>query len=450
MMRTAQPMTTDIPGQALRGRQRVRYASYRDTAISWLGAVPSHWRDSRLADHAGLINGYPFDSSRFSLTEGVPLVRIRDILGCSTDVLWSGEPVEVAGIDTGDILVGMDGDFNVAWWRGGYAMLNQRVCCIRSRLTLSQRFLYYLLSFPLRIINDLTYATTVKHLSSFDVLRIRFALPPLPEQQAIAAFLDRETTKIDALVEKKRRLIELLKEKRAALISHAVTKGLNPEVPLKDSGSAWVGGIPKHWRIDKVKWVAKLESGHTPDKKVEAYWTDCDIPWVSLNDTKYLECHDYIGETANYVNALGIANSSARLLPPRAVVFSRDATIGRCAITERPMAVSQHFIAWLCKPLLSPEYLLQVFRSMTQDLERLTFGATVRTIGLPDVKTLVTPVPPLHEQEAIVAHIRRECLKLDKLAGKVQEAIARLLEYRTTLISAAVTGKIDVRGELAG
>ena len=192
-----------------------------------------------------------------------------------------------------------------------------------------------------------------------------------------------------------------------------------------------------------------MESGHTPDKKVDAYWNDGDIPWVSLNDTGHLKYQDYISDTKYYTNELGLKNSSARLLPPRSVIFSRDAAIGLCAITERPMAVSQHFIAWICSEALLPEYLLRVFDAMQGEFARLTMGATLRTIGMPDVKTLRTPVPPVREQDQIVAFIRKETAAIDTLMAKVREAIGHLKEFRTALISAAVTGKIDVRGQAA-
>ena len=185
-----------------------------------------------------------------------------------------------------------------------------------------------------------------------------------------------------------------------------------------------------------------MESG-PPDKQVGAYWTDCDVPWVSLNDTGYLRTHDYVTKTAFNVNSLGIANSSARLLPPRAVVFSRDATVGLFAITTVSMAVSQHFIAWLCGEEIVPEYLLQVFRAMTEELERLTMGATVKTIGMPLVRTLVVPVPPLDEQAAIVTFLNRKRSQIDILIAKKQRLIELLQEKRQALISHVVTKGLD-------
>jgi type I restriction enzyme S subunit len=190
-----------------------------------------------------------------------------------------------------------------------------------------------------------------------------------------------------------------------------------------------------------------MESGHTPNKKVPEYWTNCDIPWVSLNDTAYLREHDYVEDTNYRINELGLANSSARLLPSRAVVFTRDATIGLSAITTRPMAVSQHIIAWLCGPRIVPEYLLRVFYAMAQEFERLAMGSTIKTIGMPDVNELKTPVPPLDEQIAIVKYVLGNTDRIDMVLVAVLDSINLLREYRTALISAAVTGKIDVRGE---
>ena len=196
----------------------------KPSGVEWLGDVPEHWKVARLRDVAALINGYPFDSEFFDQTVGVPLVRIRDLFTSSTEMMWSGKPVPEAEIDNGDLIIGMDGDFNVAWWTQGPALLNQRLCCAKALAgRFNQRFLFYCLPFPLKALNDVTYATTVKHLSSFDVLKFRMPLPPVDEQRAIAAFLDRETELIDSLKSRIQTNVERLQEFRTALITAAVT-----------------------------------------------------------------------------------------------------------------------------------------------------------------------------------------------------------------------------------
>jgi type I restriction enzyme, S subunit len=438
------------------------YTSYKHSGVEWLGMVPEHWNVSTLKLLAPTINRGK--SPDYVEEGGIPVIN-------QACIYWEGLRLENVKFDigkeggngrgrlfSGDVLINSTGTGTlgracVFRQRGTY-LADGHVTIVRLDQTAElPEYLFYLFQTP--IYQGFVYAALVSgSTNQIELSRESFRatptiVPPINEQARIVHFLDRETAKIDVLVAKKERLIALLQEKRAALITRAVTKGLDPNAPMKDSGIEWLGEIPAHWEVKRVKWAAKMESGHTPDKKVEAYWADGDVPWVSLNDSGYLRDHDYIADTAYYTNALGLANSSARLLPTRSVVFSRDATVGLSAITTRPMAVSQHFIAWLCGLDLLPEYLLYVFRAMTQELERLTMGATIKTIGMPDVRTLTTPLPPRQEQEAIVSYIREETKKMDTLVAKICQGIEKLKEYRTALISAAVTGKIDVREEIS-
>jgi type I restriction enzyme, S subunit len=440
-----------------------RHTMYKDSGIKWLGNIPEHWTTGSLKSFARpgrstFVDGdwiespYITDSGfRLIQTGNVGVGQYREqgfrfiseetfhVLGC-TEVL------------PGDVLICRlaepVGRACLAPPLAHRMVTSVDVCILKTSPRVSASFVVYLLSCPeyLGYMEGQCRGGTRDRVSRSFLGSIRLALPPLSEQCSIAAFLDRETRKIDTLVGEQKRLIELLREKRQAAISHSVTRGLDPKALMKHSGVEWLGQVPAHWGIMRIKRVAKMESGHTPDKKIAAYWTGCNIPWVSLHDTGFLKENDYISDTAQFVNELGIANSSARLLPPGAVVFSRDATIGRCAITTRPMAVSQHFIAWICSDCLLPEYLLQALRVMMQELERLTFGATVKTIGMPDVGKLTMPLPSLLEQRAIVAHITKELERLNALKSEAETVIALLRERRSALISAAVTGKIDVRG----
>lgn len=309
------------------------------------------------------------------------------------------------------------------------------------------KFLYYVSkSHPFRSIGTATMkgAAGQKRVTDEFISQYKIAFPSTAQQMKIVEFIDNNVERIDKLIEKKQKLVELLQEKRQAIIDEAVTKGLNPNTPMKDTGIEWLGKVPAHWQVKRIKYVAKMESGHTPDKKKPEYW-DGNIPWVSLNDSKFLRNNDYIGETSFYTTKLGIANSSAKLLPINTVVFSRDASIGLCAITTSEMAVSQHFIGWVCGTEIYPEYLLQVLKCMSQELEKLSWGATVKTIGMPDVKKMITPVPPQNEQEVIISAIKSSTERIDITIHKVKLQIDKLMEYRQSLISEAVTGKLNVR-----
>ncbi len=426
------------------------YPRYKESGVDWLGSIPLHWElkplfsmmsetqernvgnreRNVLSLSYGKIIRRDFESNFGLLPESFEtyqIVQPGNVVMRLTDLQNDQRSLRVGQVkDTG--------------------IITSAYVCLKTRPFVNPLFAYYLLhGYDLLKVFYGLGGGLRQTMRFHDLKRLPLLYPGLTEQRQIISFLDQETVRIDMLIAKQERLIELLSDKRESLITYAVTKGLNQSAPMKDTRIEWLGEIPDHWEIKRVKWVAKMESGHTPDKKIEAYWTNCDIPWVSLNDTGYLKNHDYISETASYINSLGIANSSAHILPPRAVVFSRDATIGRCAITTKSMAVSQHFIAWLCGSSMYPEYLLKVFKSMSQDLDRMTMGATVKTIGMPDVKMLITPVPPLEEQSTIVNQINLEMTKIDAMLQKAVQAIGLLNEHRDALISAAVTGKIDVR-----
>ena len=425
-----------------------RYERYKESGVEWLGEGPEGGEGLPVKNVAEIVNGYPFDSKLFSATEGYPLIRIRDLDATSTNTLYNGDFVEQAAITSSDVLIGMDGDFNVGRWHGeGSALLNQRMCCVRGHDELITRILEYALTIPLKAINEVTYATTVKHLSSFQVEKTRIALPPLPERQAIAAFLDCETGKINALVAEQERLIALLKEKRQAVISHTVTKGLNPAAPLKDSGIEWLGEVPEGWNIMSLKR---------------------DIDFLTSGSRGWAE--HYAEEGALFIRIGNLTRDSIRLdlsdiqrvavpegtegertkVQTGDVLFSITAYLGSVAIVPETLEtayVSQHVaLARLCKRSLLPEWVGYVALSSVGKtyLETQGYGGTKIQLSLDDVANLIMTVPSLQEQSAIVAFLDSETAKIDTLVGEAQQAVSLLKERRSALISAAVTGKIRV------
>lgn len=276
---------------------------------------------------------------------------------------------------------------------------------------------------------------------------------PLEEQKAINDFLDRETAKIDALIAEQRILIERLREKRQATIFHTVTNGLQQDSAMKASSIAWIGEIPVKWKAIKIKYVCRIESGHTPSKSQPEYWKpeECIIPWVSLNDTNSLANGDYISDTAIKISTLGMENSSAHFIESGAVVMNRDgARVGLTAITTMPMCVSQHMIAWVCSHAVYNKYLLYVLYAMNDELYRIAWGSTIPTIGMTDVNQMAMPLPPIEEQHAIIAFFEEEIGNIDNLIREAETSIALLQEHRSALITAVVTGKVDVRGLVDG
>lgn len=284
-------------------------------------------------------------------------------------------------------------------------------------------------------------------ITATDLVALDLRLPALDEQHAIADYLDRETARIDTLIAEQQRLIELLRERRRALRVHVALHGTTPGKEV-DSPLPWANKLPSHWQVVPLTSVARLESGHTPSRSREDWWQDCYIPWVSLHDVGTMRSAKYLVDTAQQISDEGIANSSARILPAKTVVLSRDATVGRTAIMGIPMATSQHFAAWICGPSLDPEYLWVLFQDAMQPFfDSFQNGSTIRTIGMGDLKAFQIPLPPLDEQRTIVRHLDEHTIQIDSLISESERFIELSRERRSALITAAVTGQSDVQPE---
>lgn len=313
------------------------------------------------------------------------------------------------------------------------------------------RYTYYLmLSGPVRAclessVESVTNSHKRARVDRF--LASRVEVPDLSTQKAIADFLDCETARIDQLIEKKQRLIRLLEEREEAAFLDAVT-GKDFDGPKRFSGVEWIGEIPSHWTAPKITHVAKQETGHTPSRRVAEYWVpeECVIPWVSLADVWQLRSGEtvYIEETVEKISYVGMANSAARLLPAGTVILSRTASVGFAGVLAKPMATTQDFAAWICGARIRPKYLYYTLRAMKPEFRRLMMGSTHQTIYMPDIRSFRTPLPPLVEQDRICEKLDRAIAKFRSASAILRTSIDRLREFRSALITAAVTGQIDV------
>ena len=423
-----------------------RYPKYKDSGVDWLAEVPEGWDVKPIYSVGFLRNGFPFKSVQFC-SEGTAsdrVLRIRDLLGDDEKIYSQEICPENAYISDGDILIGMDGDFNVHFWRRGRSKLNQRMCALVAETKTLTMFFYFLLSIPLKSINDITFSTTVKHLSSYDILHTKIALPAETETQKIVLFLDRETAKIDALVAEQEKLITLLAEKRQAVISHAVTKGLNPNAPMKDSGVEWLGEVPEGWDCVLVKRVSQgISTGGTPSS--EAF--DCegqdDIPWYTPGDFQenlYLPISE--------VRKVAISNADkVKTFPKNSVlVIGIGATLGKVGIASTECSSNQQINCIIPRSeMIKYTFLAYSLRSQKQ---QLLFNSNAATLGIMNQEKTGSNkicLPLLIEQQAIVDYLDTETAKIDALIAEAQKAVDLLKERSSALISAAVTGKIDVR-----
>ncbi len=427
-----------------------RYPAYKDSGVEWMGEVPAHWNVAPVGMYYEIRNGFPFSADNFS-PEGAPehrLIRIRDILG-NDSPLYTDESCPVQCIvENGDILIGMDGDFNIASWAEGKAKLNQRVCAIRGSSFSWDRFFFYGIGAPLKIINDLTFATTVKHLASSQVLKTRFPIPPETEVDNIARFLEHETARIDALIEEQQRLIELLKEKRQAVISHAVTKGLDPTVPMKDSGVEWLGEVPEHWEITQIKRRCDLitDGAHISPETENGVYCFVSTRDVSDEGIDFEGCLRTSADSYEYLVRTGCQPEVGDVL------FSKDGTIGRTIVVGEGspefVVASSLIIIRPSREELLPSYLDFLCQSwvVSQQVDGFVKGAGLPRLSIQNLTKVVGVFPPLEEQVLIADFLQMQSVTARQLTSEALRTMELLKERRSALISAAVTGKIDVRG----
>jgi len=434
------------------------YPEYKDSWVEWLGAVPTEWLITELKRYCWVKGGYAFPSESFT-SFGEPVIRIGDISQDGSINLANCKYVSHAVanqsqsyiVQNGELLMAMTG---ATIGKAGFyeyefpSLINQRVGVFKvlDKL-LHYRFLWYILKSNgyQEYIKLAAFGGAQPNISDAGMVGYKTTFPSLNEQSCIAAFLDHETAKIDNLIEKQQQLIELLKEKRQAVISHAVTKGLNPDVPMKDSGVEWLGEVPAHWSIIKFSHCVNIRSGLIDPRK-SPY---CDYWLIAPNHIVSGEGRIINLETAREQGA----DSSKYLCQKGEVIYSkiRPALVKACLSPKDNVLCSADMYPMSSYNGLTNHFLLlyllsDVFtRFAVNQADRVAMPKINRE-SLSDCKI---PVPSIEEQNKIYSHAIKSLDNLDILLQKSQLTVELLQERRTALISAAVTGKIDVRDWVA-
>jgi type I restriction enzyme S subunit len=439
-----------------------KYLKYKDSGVEWLGVVPNHWAVSPLKSVA------THNDEVLEETTGpdeeilyVDISSVNSVSGISQKdaMLFVDAPSRARRrVRDGDVIVSTVRTYLKAIARIRHAESNLIVstgfAVIRPRPQLVPDFLGYLLTASFFIEQVIARSTGVSYpaINASELVAIPVLVPPLPEQTAIASFLDAETAKIDELVAEQRRLIELLKEKRQAVISHAVTKGLNPNAPMKPSGIEWLGDVPEHWEVSHVRRTIRgIEQGWSPE---------CMGRPAELTEWGVMKsgCVNRGTFNADENKALPeeLVPATEYEIRPGDVLVSRASgspdLVGSTAFIHsvRPrLLLSDKTFRIQFGLTIEPRFFVAAFNSrmMRDQIEQSISGADGLANNLPQaaLRRFRIAVPPLTEQAEIVAFLDAETNKLDNLTGEAERVIELLQERRTALISAAVTGKIDVR-----
>lgn len=437
-----------------------RYPTYKESGVEWLGDVPVHWEVRRLKRACSVFPSN-VDKKAHDGETPVLLCNYTDVYYNDTIVAGmefmaaTASPEQIAKftLRAGDTIITKDSetadDIAIAAYVPvdlpgvvcGYHLSMVRPSAGVDGAFVKRLFdsIYARSCFAVRA-NGLTRVG----LGQYEVDNIELPFPPLSEQALIAAFLDRETAKIDALVAEQRRLMELLKEKRQALTSCAVTKGLNPNAPMKDSGIEWLGQVPTHWQVVRLCYYATIENGTTPTRDNPEYWNGGDVPWLSSGEVNQYR----ITEATEYITQLALDQCSLRMLPRGTIVvgmIGQGKTRGQSAVLEIEACINQNLAAIVPGAMLESEYLLNAFHSAYDYLREFGRGGNQAALNSEILSALRVPLPPLTEQRSICDFLLERRIEIDTLTAEAQRAIDLLQERRVALISAAVTGQVDVR-----
>ena len=443
---------TDGIGKA-RPRRFRSYPEYRDSGVEWLGEIPAHWESKTLKRPFRVVNGStpasgepdnwngyipwvtPDDLGKMSgrvLNEPARYITRKGYESCGTQMVCVGSLILSTRAPIGHLAIS-----------GTPLCTNQGCRSLVSRHCCNETYFYFQLHAARPMLEAAGRGSTFRELAKEDLKSVALSVPPIDEQGAIAAFLDRETTKIDGLVERKERLTELLQEKRAALITRAVTRGLDPNVPMKDSGVEWLGKIPAHWEVKKLNRLCLVRRGASPRPIDDPVYFDDkgEYAWVRIADVTASEKHLEI--TTQRLSELGKSKSVS--LEPGELFLSIAATVGKPMITRIKCCIHDGFVYFVGLHE-NREYLFYLF-SCGEVYKGLGKLGTQLNLNTDTIGNIHVPLPQPAEQRAIVQFVDHEAAKIDALIAKVHQAIGHLKEFRIALISAAVTGKIDVREE---
>lgn len=408
----------------------------------WFGELPAGWRVVKLK-HLCLLRTEKTDNKNNYV--GLENIISGSLQFIDVQTVPEGENISFC---QGDVLFGKLRPYLAKVWCANFYGCCSSEFLVMKPLKICGDYLKYALIDPkfIDLVNGSTFGTKMPR-ANWDFIGNQWIpVPPVVEQEKIARKLEEKTKQISALVSEISVKKKLLLEYRQSLITQAVTKGLNPDVKLRDSGVVWMGEIPQHWSVCAVKWLTDITSGGTPDRTNKEYWIPGIIPWVKTGELQ----NNTITESEEKISLLGMKNSAAKLFPVETLLIAMyGATRGMTGLLQIPATTNQACAALMIKKQenrIIPNYLQYVFMAGCDFVRQKAVGAGQPNLSLDLIANLKVPVPPFEEQELIVKRLRDECGRVDDTIVKVTDVISKLSEYRSSLIADVLAGKGMVKG----
>jgi len=421
-----------------------KYEQYKESGIEWIGKIPISWDQTQLKYITSISKGKKPKEDFQDFAEGmVPYLSMEFLRNQTENPTYVNKNDEnVVLVEDTDLLILWDGSKAGEIVKAKNGALSSTMGKIRlESFKIDLNFLTYYLKNAETYLQANTVGMGIPHVSGEILKTLPILFPSLPEQTAIARYLDHQTALIDQLIQQKEKLVALLKEKRQAVINEAVTKGLNPNAKMKDSGIEWLGEVPEEWEVTKMKFIATITRGAILRPVDEPTYFDDNGEWTYLNISDATKCNKYLFEGKLRLSELG-SIKSARVYPDN-LILTASATIGKPFINKIPVCVHDGFIP-ITNIKCSIDYLYHYLRN-PQLYVGLGKVNTQKNLYLDEVKDMFVTQPPIKEQFEIVAFLEKHELINNKLLQQIKTQISKLKEYRQSIISEAVTGKVDLR-----
>lgn len=425
----------------------------KDSGIEWIGEIPNEWGIGVIKNAYSIILG-----KMLSPTQTHHEQTLENYL-CAANIKWYGIDTSIQKkmwfsrsekqtylLQNNDVMI-MEGGLagTSCLYKGELdpCYIQNSVHCCRAKQNFTNRFLYYWMNvvYNSGYIDNICNKATIQHYTKEKVMNTPFVIMSFSEQQRIADYLDRKCSRIDAVIERKQEVIEKLKAYKQSVITEAVTKGLNPDVPMKDSGIEWIGEIPEHWKVPKIKYLATIASGGTPDRSHPEYWNGS-INWAKTGELQNRELY----ETEEKITELALENSSAKVFSANTILVAMyGQTRGMTALLKVPSATNQACAGIMVYSKgITVSYLWLFLIGAYDAIREKANGSGQPNLSGALIADFNVTVPPIEEQMNICQTVAMRLPHIDRIIEQKETIVDKLTAYKKALIYEVVTGKKEV------
>ena len=416
-----------------------RYSEYKDSGVKWIGEIPGHWKICRTRYLCNINTGdkdtvMKEDNGKYPFYVRSPKIeRINTFSYDGEAILMAGD-----GVGAGKVFHYANGKFDY----------HQRVYNMHNICGVSGKFMFYFIR------DQFHYAMEEKNAkSTVDSVRLPWlkafpiAIPAQEEQEAIVTYLDTKVAKIDEYISIAEKKIAALEELKQTIIAEAVTRGIHKDVPMKDSGVKWIGMIPEHWKIMRLRFVCEFRNGYTPSKANPKFWENGTIPWFRMEDIR--DSGRFLNEAKQYISKEAVKGDG--LFEAGSFILATTATIGEHAMLIADSLANQQFTNLKIRKSLisklSRNFFFYYLFVIDEYCKSTTRKATFPSVDMTDLKNIGVSIPPIEEQQEIVTYLDSKVANINQLCQAERSQIEKLKEYKQRLISDVVTGKVKVTND---